>query len=500
MHSHVAVPTRFMLLHDLNEDVLAEILSYSDVYTVVCASRLNKHFRALALGKQLWISLLRQLEFHGLIDLPTGETFERHSTSDLIDEVKCVVSGPKTWAPTWSSPGAPKRRIVVPFQREISSVLRNTIRLLPGGRYFALHDQRSLNLFDVATGRSVWVYTHSAPIRSWSFDMRSGGVELFIAVAGPDLHHTNSVHVLHVDLATGQSQTLATLPLPTRLRYLSSPAILGEFLAISFEMEFQAPGLVLFANWRREEHVLLNIPPRDRMLQILTGPILLPGHLGITYAEVEAPQQQLLLVYSFISFAPFWRSTPGMSFWDRVYPRDLFPVASERLAFAGIPIQHYLSIDLSAHRSPLHRTASEILLHTVDLVPVPPSRSIAASVLAKFGAKPTPPPEVKRGVLFSFSFDTSRVPVLRRLSSVSATIPIRSASVALSRYCIRPKFPVVIDALATRENRDTLERRGGNIISRGILVYQGDRDIHLAPHSSAVVALTSRSVTISYYP
>ncbi|KAJ7693176.1 hypothetical protein B0H17DRAFT_505888 [Mycena rosella] len=70
-----------MKLHDLNEDVLIKVLSYCDVYTVLCATRVNKHVRAIALAKQLWISLLRDLRSRGLIELAPGEDFQTQTTS-----------------------------------------------------------------------------------------------------------------------------------------------------------------------------------------------------------------------------------------------------------------------------------------------------------------------------------------------------------------------------------------------------------------------------------
>ncbi|KAJ7652267.1 hypothetical protein B0H17DRAFT_407925 [Mycena rosella] len=174
-----------MLFHDLNEDVVAEILSSCDVHTVLCVSRVNKHFRAIALEKQLWMLLLRRLAFQGFIDLAPEETFVTQTTSDLIDEVKCLIFGPKTWSPTWSSPPIPKRQIILPFKHERPLESRtHSITLLPGGRHFVFHDQASLRFFDAATGRVVCSYQHPASIQFWSYAMSGGGDETFVAMAG----------------------------------------------------------------------------------------------------------------------------------------------------------------------------------------------------------------------------------------------------------------------------------------------------------------------------
>ncbi|KAJ6598092.1 hypothetical protein DFH09DRAFT_53157 [Mycena vulgaris] len=245
-----------MPFHNLPGDAITDILVHCDVYTVLCVSRVNQHFRAIALEKHLWISLLRHLEFRGLINFPPEETFERLATEDLINEVKGIVLGPKTWATLGRAP-VPKRQVLLPLYEKIS-VGHPDMRLLAGGRYFTFHNQASLIFFDAATtGRTVWSYTHPAPFRFWSHDMSRGGDDVFVAVAGPDLNH-NAVHILRVDLARGLSETLAQIPLPDHLRYLSPPVILGDFLAISFEIQSEATILVLLANWRSEEHILIN--------------------------------------------------------------------------------------------------------------------------------------------------------------------------------------------------------------------------------------------------
>ncbi|KAJ6536448.1 hypothetical protein DFH09DRAFT_1179015 [Mycena vulgaris] len=486
-----------MLLHDLNEDVLVEILSYCDVYTALSTALVNKDLRVIALAKQLWISFLRDLESRGMIDLAPGEEFEKQTTQDLIDEVKRIVLGPKTWSPAWSAPPVLKRQSVLPFECESSGSGILDIRLLPGGRYFAVHQGASLKFFDAATGKSALSYTHSDSIHYWSIDMSAGIHTGVLILVGPDIQNvgsnTNALDVVEVNLKSGQSDTLTRCPLPTTATYLS-PVVLGDFFAISFELEFQAPGLVLVVNWRSDEYVLLNC---DRPLR--TTPVLVPTHLAITHEELDASHTQMLLVYAIASFTPFWRSVREMGIWDRVYSRQLSPVACERLAPHETPIRHCQFVDLTAYASPLRSDTYEFRLHTVDRIPRPQKRTFAGFIRRGLGRAQNAPPQISRSVLFFYRLDLSGphpgLSTWRFLSSERIHGCIRARSLSFSRYCLdRTTHNTIMDALVRRDDVD--EEDGG---PRAIVLHPHvGRTHYLSPYSGAVVSLTPYSLTVSY--
>jgi hypothetical protein len=95
-------------LQDLNVDVMLEILHSTDVYTAICMTRVsptkcnrpyfhtfqvNRHFRAIALTKNLWISFARDFVSQPIPSVPTldSELLPQYSTGDLIDFVKVRV-------------------------------------------------------------------------------------------------------------------------------------------------------------------------------------------------------------------------------------------------------------------------------------------------------------------------------------------------------------------------------------------------------------------------
>ncbi|KAJ6536446.1 hypothetical protein DFH09DRAFT_1179012 [Mycena vulgaris] len=491
-----------MFFHDLHDDVLAEILSSCDVYTALCIARVNKHFRAIALAKQLWISLLRDLEYRGMTDVAPGEDFATYTTHDLIEEVKRIVVGPKTWSPAWSAPTLLKRQSVVPFERE-SSTGTLDIRLLPGGRYFAVHQQASLKFFDVATGKSAWSYTHPHSIHSWSIDMSAGICTAVVVMVCPDTaQNINAVEVVEVNLKCGQADILARCPLPTNTSYLSLLLILGDLFAISLERTYQAPyddapGLVLLVNWRSNEYVLL-VLNCSRPVRGHTGIVLVPNHLGMTHEESDT-HTQMLLVYNIASFTPFWRPLSEISLRNGVSSRLLAPIAYERLAPDKIPISHCQFIDLTAYASPLRSDTYEFRLHTVDRIPRPQKRTFAGLIRRGLGRDlQDTPPDIRRSLLFSYrlnlSGSSSGLSPWRFLSSERIHGRIRARSLSFSRYCLHrmPQMIMITDALVKREDDEDGRPREIMLHSH----VQTAR--YLSPYSSGVVSLTAHSLTVSY--
>ncbi|KAJ7437928.1 hypothetical protein B0H11DRAFT_2106207, partial [Mycena galericulata] len=483
-----------MLFHDLNEDVVAEILSSCDIYTVLVVGRVNKHFRLIAMAKQLWISILRDLEGRGLIDLPPGVELGSFSTADLVEEVKRIILGPKTWSPTWFGAQRYRREISMSVDQELSGSV--SVRMSPGERYIGLQEGASLSFYDLSSGLCVHVVTYPNFdfISHWSFDTHSSDDSLMVILSLSGPNHNRAVQILQLDLLSRRSDNLLRFQLPEHLAYLSSPTILGDFFTISFEIESQAPGLVLLANWRSEEYVLLNCPP-----QLRTAPVLVAGHLGIPQMDLEPPHQEFLLIYAFSSFASFWRPIAGMSFWDRVYGRELSPVVRQPLEFGGIPVRNTQLVNLRALESPIRRGMYKILLHSIDYIPGPPTptRSITSFIRSRLGGTQPPPPKVKRVLLFSYTLDLSAVDDSRYgwrfLSSVPADDRVQSINLTFSRYCLDRSFPMVIDALITR---DGVEERLGQ---RVLVPYGREcKDIFLSPYSGAVAVLTATSLTITY--
>ncbi|KAJ7441452.1 hypothetical protein B0H11DRAFT_2095936 [Mycena galericulata] len=432
------------------------------------------------------------------VHLPPGVELDSFSTTDLVEEVKRIILGPKIWSPTWFGAQRYPRDISMSVDQELTGPA--SVRISPGERYIGLQEGASLSLYDLGTGLCVHVVTYPNFdfISHWSFDTHSSDDSLMVilSLSGPN----QVVQILQLDLLSGRSHNLFRFQLPEHLAYISGPTILGDFFTISFETESQAPGLVLLANWRSEKYVLLNCSP------LRTAPVLVPGHLGITQTDLEPPHQEFLLIYAFSSFAPFWRPIAGVSFWDRICGRELSPVVRQPLEFGRIPVRDTQSINLRALESPIRRGMYKIMLHSIHHIPgPPPTRSITSFIRSRLGGTPPPPPtKVKRAVLFSYTLDLSDVDDSHRgwrfLSSVSANDRFHSINhLTFSRYCadrLSRSFSKVMDALITR---DGVKHPHVNE-QRVVLPYRREcKDIFLSPYSGAVAILTATSLTITYY-
>ncbi|KAJ7511436.1 hypothetical protein B0H11DRAFT_1955089 [Mycena galericulata] len=142
-----------LCLLDLNHDVLLHIFQYLDVASVLRSVRVSSACNSLAHSKHVWLALVCDLGSRHLLDLPPRDTLLRFSTTQLIEEVKRAVFGPRTWAV--NSPSAPsvRRRIHVPVTG--SSPLSQPT-LLSGDRHLLVQCGTGCEIWGIAEGRRIW--------------------------------------------------------------------------------------------------------------------------------------------------------------------------------------------------------------------------------------------------------------------------------------------------------------------------------------------------------
>ncbi|KAJ6549146.1 hypothetical protein DFH09DRAFT_1169771, partial [Mycena vulgaris] len=152
-----------MPLRELDSDVLLQIFALVDVYTV------------LSLSRHLWLSVVRDLASRYLIDAPAAE---------LVDQVKRVVSGPRTWFPASSGPPRLLQQLTISPGNLVGR--RVDTEFLPDGRHILIykssdHLSRGVECWDAHLGRKVWAW--SFPLRyiqCVTFDFRRSGLEALV--------------------------------------------------------------------------------------------------------------------------------------------------------------------------------------------------------------------------------------------------------------------------------------------------------------------------------
>ncbi|KAF7357160.1 hypothetical protein MSAN_01310600 [Mycena sanguinolenta] len=333
-----------MLFHNLDEDVLAQILLLCDVYAVVSFSRVNKSFRRLALSKQLWISLIHDLSFRYLI--PHLDAMSQCTTAQLIAKVKCLVRGPETWSQRCLGGGT---------SRQCDSRATCTVAMY-------ILTRRDVYIRALGSTHFVWW--------SWETEMLDDGhtaiFSLIVYVRGGD---EPELSILQVDLRTGHSDQLFFLTLSEFSGFYYNPIVSGDFLAM--RLSRQEERMICIINWRERKYVVFDTgytytPPYDYM-------VFVPGHIILATAAFT-PNDRLLLVYTWHSIASRWRPVEellhnmDLTVHDiRIHWNDVSAILVDKLehnnrVFRGSSSRG-LGIKMMLYANPIRRNAYKLMVY-----------------------------------------------------------------------------------------------------------------------------------------
>ncbi|KAF7357197.1 hypothetical protein MSAN_01314500 [Mycena sanguinolenta] len=352
-----------MLFHDLDEDVLAQILLLCDIYAVLSFLQVNRSFHRLALSKQLWISLVRDLSARYL--LPHLDALDDCTTAQLITKVKTLMCGPETWLPQSSVPPT------VSFSKTFAAGAE--ARLLPGGRYLAVSSGfGELHCHDVSTGREISLgAARSNHTTSWEVDMLDDGytanfafLKKFIGVKRPE------ISIVQVNLRTGHSDQLFRLELNRDGGLYYSPVIFGDFLAMKLSKKNQRMFVVI--NWRQQKYAVFEDSSKSE--GSMSRVAIVPGHIILTTVASKRPNDQLLLVYALGSMASCWRpveellyKTDPLTHELRIRPENTQPFIVERLKHNNrVFIAASSRIGMTLHPNPIRHNAYKLIVHASD--------------------------------------------------------------------------------------------------------------------------------------
>ncbi|KAJ7108402.1 hypothetical protein C8R43DRAFT_1243567 [Mycena crocata] len=311
-----------MPFRDLDEDVLLQILPYCDVHTVLHVGRVNKLLRALTLTKEIWLALIHDLAFRGILDLPPADVLRNYTVPDLVDDVKRIVLGPKTWSPASTSPPiiTRQRALPAPWATDNSRQTFSGMKVLPGGKYIIWERHSSLlEIRSITRWESVILLVCNTPV--------------------PFEVNIIRVKIIRVQLDTGEESGLFEQRL--QIRHIWRPIILGNLFLVSVNSG-RKDG-VLLVNWRGRTHAALECV-YDRNLEA----ILLPEHI-IIVSRTAATRDRHIGVYA-ISSLLFANSFPS-NVTDLVFSTGLQPLVSGSplpdATEAGIPLNLVPSRSLS---------------------------------------------------------------------------------------------------------------------------------------------------------
>ncbi|KAF7353099.1 hypothetical protein MVEN_01277900 [Mycena venus] len=307
-----------MHLIDLGTDVLSHTFAFTDVYTILSLSRVDKYFHDISSTKQLWISIARDLFARRLIDTPVDE-IDTLSKDALVEEVRRVVAGPRTWSSSSLLPPTVLRQESIRLECFRSE-------LLPGGTHILLwHDDGDpamtrITCFDVQTGRRACIWSQqNLRVYAVTVDCSWGTSEMVVAlaVATPDFQ-PHQLLFTGINMDTGQSRDLFCLPLSEVS--LSESQLRGDFF-ISFGNFMER--FILLINWRTETFVILE--PNIAGQRALAFAIL-PGHIVLVHS-VSGSTAPSVHISSLAVFDNLWRPLTEFNFNGAIYPTELTSVA-----------------------------------------------------------------------------------------------------------------------------------------------------------------------------
>ncbi|KAJ7176221.1 hypothetical protein C8R43DRAFT_1230394 [Mycena crocata] len=337
-----------LTLTTLSPDVLLCIFAFADVSSVLSLSRVNRHFHALTFSKHLWLSLVRDLASRGLIDAPPDELLHTLSKDALIDEIKRVIVGPRTWSSNWELLTIARQlSLPLPSLSEDSdppTVLHQSsgsVHLLPGGRHALLYTgtsrERGLACYGLHSTRCVWEWRRLGwCVGGFAWESNSQKGETAVACIGvSDGNENHSLLVLQINLTTGESRELFHFA-PEHAMHLHDLELCGDHVAAKAQRRAAERVDVLLLNWRRKEFILF---PGTTCTH--TAFALFPGHIVLAqFPPTTASSAQTSMkskageirLYSFASLAALGRPASEFSSEPSFHPGgapDTPPVSLE---------------------------------------------------------------------------------------------------------------------------------------------------------------------------
>ncbi|KAJ7240521.1 hypothetical protein C8J57DRAFT_1478147 [Mycena rebaudengoi] len=471
-----------MALFDLAEDILHLILQFCDVYTVVSTTQVNKRFRAIALAKHLWIYLIEDLVARRLFDLPHDRSLQDYTTAELIEEVKKLVIGPRTWSRRRSRiPPTVLRHIKISPPRSYD--LLNSLELLPGGKYLAAIYNTRIELWSVVTCVVIWCL--QAGWELYTIELLEYADTALIAFETPE--SCGTVKVLSIDLSSGESTEVFAIDLPEGTTLFNAPMLCDGFLLCELQ-----GNLYLLVHCHENQAVVLQDFPRTRYYFWEHSMKLLPGH--IVFTGSDAPHSNRVHVCALVSLSGMWR--PATSVWlleDSVNLRDIPAVATQELPFSD-----FYRAMMVLYKSPLRHDAYKLIVYHIveEECPAPRRHSLKRIRDALFKCNSPPRGQEHTATLWTFQFAISKNILIdwAASSAPSFAVPYCSPLPSYAGYIFDLSSDCSLVNLHLRCEDGRCSPQHNTAPVEGLL-----RHSYLSPYSHAITVARDFGYVISYY-
>ncbi|KAJ7721618.1 hypothetical protein B0H16DRAFT_1602303 [Mycena metata] len=344
--------------------VLLRIFTHLDAASVLRSAQVNSVCNRLAYSKHVWLAIVLDL---GSRHLLARDTLLSLSSTHLINEVKRLVFGPRTWAANSSSPPTVQRSVRLSAPSSGRSFSEAT--LLSGDKHLLIKWGSGYEIWDIAHSRRIWARDDVLASQIGVQVVRDGTEILIIICTGQEPIWTTNlaqldcklvVSVSLLDLRTNSEKQLPHLHLPRTCPAFSDPVIADDIWAANVKWVVEGSrGCrgVLLVNWRKATFVLLHHPIQ------LVHKKLLRGHL---LALTKANALSALVSYSPPSFNSHWQSLDSTVLAAAAQAAiPINPIAIlQRVEYPLMPLRTPL---LSVHECPLNRGSYLVSTHVAGI-------------------------------------------------------------------------------------------------------------------------------------
>ncbi|KAJ6523385.1 hypothetical protein DFH09DRAFT_1190509 [Mycena vulgaris] len=464
-------------IQELNEDVLVRILSFSDVYSVLSVSQLNRYLRTIALVKQLWILLITSLVNRGLLELSPNIDLKDQSTPELIDQVKRAVSGPRSWIPSDEPSPTPSTTLTVPAKiNPYGNSGDWRVKLLNGGRHIVVVDRATVKIWDVRTQRCIW--TRSVYVVSFGADRGQPSDKIALAMM---LNDRVTLEIVQLDTRLEEAEVFSfRVPLFTAL---VDPVISGNLVVVYLN---RLGCSTLLIDWRARTYVPIG-DSSDYSLDFIPGSyvvVVAPdpySQLPPQYPDVFIPRPLTqVLLYSLGSFAPYWRpiTNSSPSVHEPITLAALVPLVVETPEFDARQFRDGLN-RLSVLESPIQSGTFLVQIHLYDGSVQNPLHRRAMGIAA----------------IFSYIVRRAELHGWRRCSARAAVPGLIFHELSYAGHGVDDAWKTVYSTDAVPDYAPGVPPFPSQVLKPPLFCRWQD----LSPYSGVVTTLTDKEVIVSYY-
>ncbi|KAK6987610.1 hypothetical protein R3P38DRAFT_333938 [Favolaschia claudopus] len=483
-------------LQDVGEDLLIEILSVCDVYTVLLVSRVDKFLHQISLTKQLWVHFMRDLGSRGLIRRPSEAEIDEYSTRDIMHEIKRIVCGPETWAPESIQPPTIHRQVTFNPGPDIDTTRSASfdMQLIPGGTHAILQTTESVSLYEVHSGKCIWKKASALGSDVW-VDLIERGEKVRIAVVPGKFSPNAKITIYEIDLRKGDSLEVFSISMP--MGNFSGDLwwckdLRGQFIILHiYSLGMPGGPIFLLVDWRQHQQVVLTFGDPNAATDL--KPHLLPNHLLVTCEiSIQGKRQHSIVVTAYSELDAYWHplnidptSIPfsGSDFYS--YPINP-PVEGKHvpisamapLDFKGIPIcKEHTCLVQYVHESPIRQGVYKILSYVISHIHPHPAHS---HVL----------------LTFTFAANESLETIQHSGSYHSLTSGNGAEMISYAGYAVQSNG-IGPGAVMDMKGSRTEKRKNADFCV--MKAVEGWERTYFSPVNGAVLAEADGSVVISYY-